>query len=83
MRRLAVALMILSAASACLPSSRSHTGAEPPGSIYFGQPVPGLVPERFAPGVVGTDAIELNGVFTPDFREFYWVDIRILDRFRP
>jgi hypothetical protein len=46
-------------------------------SIYFGQPVPGLVPERFAPGVVSTDAIELNGVFTPDFREFFFA--RLID----
>jgi hypothetical protein len=27
-------------------------------------------PERFAPGVVSTPAIEINGVFAPDFREF-------------
>jgi hypothetical protein len=42
-------------------ASRSH---------YFGQTPPGLTPERFAPGVVSTPAIEINGVFTPDFREF-------------
>jgi len=39
---------------------------------YLGQPVPGLTPERFAPGIVCTKAIELNGVFSPDGREFYF-----------
>jgi hypothetical protein len=34
--------------------------------------VPGLTPELFAPGIVNTSAIELNGVFSPDGREFYF-----------
>ena len=37
---------------------------------YFGQKPAGLTPERFAPGIVSTPAIEINGVFAPDFREF-------------
>ena len=41
-------------------------------SPYLGQPVPGLTPTLFAPGIVSTDAIELNGVFTPDMREFFF-----------
>jgi WD40-like Beta Propeller Repeat len=48
--------------------------AKPP---YLGQPLPGLTPERFAPGIVSTDAIELNAVFSPDGREFYFT--RIVD----
>jgi len=39
---------------------------------YLGQPLPGLKPERFAPGIVCTDAVELNGVFSPNGREFYF-----------
>ena len=39
-------------------------------SRYLGQKPPGLTPERFAPGVVSTAGIEINGVFAPDFREF-------------
>jgi hypothetical protein len=39
---------------------------------YLGQPVPGLTPEPFAPGIVTTKAIELNSVFSPDGREFYF-----------
>lgn len=37
---------------------------------YPGQTPPGVVPELFAPGLVSTEAIELNGVFSPDMREF-------------
>ena len=46
-------------------------------SPYFGQPLPTLSPERFAPGIVSTDAIELNGVFTPDLTEFFFA--RLID----
>ena len=44
---------------------------------YFGQPTPGTTPQRFAPGVVSTDAIELNGVFTPNGRELFFT--RLID----
>ena len=44
----------------------------PAPSPYMGQPVPGMTPTLFAPGIVSTDAIELNGVFTPDMREFFF-----------
>jgi len=39
---------------------------------YLGQKAPGLKPEIFAPGVVSTEKKELNSVFTPDGREFYF-----------
>lgn len=39
---------------------------------YLGQTPPGLVPERFAPGIVSTPAMEINGVFAPNFREFFF-----------
>jgi len=44
---------------------------------YLGMPVPGLTPERFAPGLVCTPAVELNAVFSPDGREFYFT--RLID----
>lgn len=53
------------------------TGDLAPRASYFGQPEPGLDAARFAPGVVSTDAIELNGVFTPDLREFFFT--RLID----
>jgi ankyrin repeat protein len=39
---------------------------------YLGQKPPGPAPEVFAPGVVSTERDELNSVFTPDGREFYF-----------
>ena len=36
---------------------------EPTLQSYVGQPPPGMIPELFAPGVVSTDAVELNSVF--------------------
>jgi hypothetical protein len=46
-------------------------------SLYLAQPVPGVAPERFAPGIVSTGAIELNGVFSADAKAFYFT--RIVD----
>lgn len=39
---------------------------------YLGQKKPGLIPELFAPGVISTEKNELNSVFTPDGKEFYF-----------
>ncbi len=39
---------------------------------YLGQKKPGLSPELFAPGIVSTEKRELNSVFMPDGREFYF-----------
>lgn len=39
---------------------------------YLGQEPPGMVPKRFAPGIVSTEKEELNSVFTPDGKEFYF-----------
>jgi Tol biopolymer transport system component len=39
---------------------------------YFGQELPGETPVLFAPGIVSTDQRELNSIFTPDGREFYF-----------
>lgn len=52
-------------------------GKSSPESAYVGQPLPGVTPELFAPGLVSTSAIELNGVFSPDQREFYFT--RVID----
>jgi Tol biopolymer transport system component len=39
---------------------------------YLGQSSPGLKPVIFAPGIVSTEKNELNSVFTPDGKEFYF-----------
>ncbi len=39
---------------------------------YLGQAPPGLSPVMFARGIVSTERHELNAVFTPDGKEFYF-----------
>ena len=39
---------------------------------YIGQKLPGMTPEIFAPGIVSTDKDEINAVFSPDGKEFYF-----------
>jgi len=39
---------------------------------YLGQNPPGMSPVLFAPGVVSTERAQLNAVFSPDGREFYF-----------
>ncbi len=39
---------------------------------YLDQTPPGLSPRMFAPGIVSTEKDELNSVFTPDGKEFYF-----------
>jgi hypothetical protein len=73
---------VLMLTSACTnpppPTANAALSSPPPQPPYFGQPTPGLTPARFAPDVVSTSAIELNGVFTPDGREFFFT--RIVDK---
>ena len=42
-------------------------------SPYLGQNPPGLIPKPFAPGLVTTDNWEIDGVFTPGLKEFYFI----------
>jgi hypothetical protein len=61
------------ATALCLSAALSlSASAEPELMPYLGQAPPGLTPELFAPGIVNTDAVELNSVFTPDGREFFF-----------
>ena len=80
--RLLVSAWLIVGTSLMPPSIRQVTGpsstspaAKP--SSYFGQALPNLAPERFAPGVVSTEAIELNGVFAPGLTEFFFA--RLID----
>ena len=52
-------------------SAKKDTSLVPKGP-YFGQEPPGLTPKIFAPGFISTDKKELNSVFTPDGKEFYY-----------
>lgn len=54
-------------------AQRTAVTAEPEAAQrYVGQTPPGDTPELFAPGVVSTEAVELNSVFSPDGREFFF-----------
>lgn len=79
LRTAALLATCLAMVSACVRAGRapdrSISGTVPP--PYFGQPLPGTTPVPFAPGVVNTEAVELNGVFTPDGRELFFT--RIVD----
>jgi hypothetical protein len=39
---------------------------------YLGQKPPGMTPELFAPGIISTERVELNSVFSPDGNEFFF-----------
>ena len=41
---------------------------------YMGQTPPGTTAEAFAPGIVSTEAWEIEGVFAPGMREFYFTE---------
>ena len=43
---------------------------------YMGQEPPGKIAEPFAPGIISTDAWELEAVFAPGMNEFYFVTDR-------
>ena len=74
-RRTTLIIALLALAScAAIPRTASTPGG------YFDQETPGLRPAVFAPGVVSTpDAVELNGVFSPDFSEFFFTRMTVED----
>lgn len=39
---------------------------------YLGQNPPGMMAEPFAPGIISTEGWELEGVFAPGMKEFYF-----------
>jgi hypothetical protein len=43
---------------------------------YMGQNPPGIVAEPFAPGIISKDGWELEGVFAPGMKEFYFTTNR-------
>ena len=43
---------------------------------YMGQKTPGMVAEPFAPGIISKDGWELEGVFAPGMKEFYFTTRR-------
>jgi hypothetical protein len=62
-------------------SSKSHSQDEFPvlEGPYMGQKPPGMVAEPFAPGIISKDGWELDGVFAPGMKEFYFALDRATD----
>jgi len=52
-------------------------GPPEPEMCYLGQTPPGTTAGLFAPGIVSPEAVELNRVFSPDGREFFFT--RLID----
>ena len=71
---LLISCTVASISCARLPKEQPSSTAQmaSPQPSYLGQPTPGTSAALFAPGIVSTDAVELNGVFTPDGREFFF-----------
>jgi len=65
---LGLIILIVFLITHCAESNDSHVlkGA------YFGQEPPGMTPAVFEPTIVSTGLDELNSVFSPDGREFYF-----------
>jgi len=67
-------LFIILMLSALAMSSKSHSQDEFPviEGPYMGQKPPGKVAEPFAPGIISKEGWELEGVFAPGMKEFYF-----------
>jgi len=72
-------LVLMPITIAVLASCAGSPRRAAPAGVYMGQPAPGLSPALFAPGIVSTpDAVELNGVFSPGFDEFFFTRTTVL-----
>ncbi|MEO1243423.1 MAG: hypothetical protein AAFX54_16050 [Pseudomonadota bacterium] len=71
-----LSLALIIAVTACVDDTAPANGGnteQATSAFYLGQPLPGMKPEIFAPGLVSSpDKRELNAVFSPDGREFYF-----------
>lgn len=67
-----VFIILLNACKTEKPSTKEDDSSTTE-SPYLGQKLPGLIPQPFAPGLVTTLNWEIDGVFTPDLKEFYFI----------
>lgn len=65
---------LLCLGAALIMNSKSYSQDEFPKleGPYLGQTPPGLVAEPFAPGIISKDGWEIEGVFAPGMKEFYF-----------
>jgi len=58
--------------SSCTLAVQSYTNWPDIRGPNLGQKPPGMTSEIFAPGIISTEQSEINSVFTPDGKEFYF-----------
>lgn len=78
MKRARTAIALLLSILALSGKSQAQEGLPALEGPYLGQRPPGLTPELFAPGIVSTGHLEIEGVFAPGMDEFYFT--RQVDR---
>ena len=83
LKKLIVAALLSNFSSIAAVSAQKNSDHAPEGTTaetfvsvlegpYLGQTPPGLYPELFAPGIVSTESLEIEGVFAPGMKEFYF-----------
>ena len=67
-------LVLLLFLNACNSKKQNSKDNDSPTIVspYLGQNPPGLIPELFAPDIIGTEHREAEAAFTPDLKEFYF-----------
>ncbi len=72
MKRIFISIILL--LSVLTISSKSYSRDELPilEGPYLGQKPPGMMAEPFAPGIISREGWELEGVFAPGMKEFYF-----------
>ena len=76
MKRICISIILL--LSILTMSSKSYSQDKFPAieGPYMGQTPPGMMAEPFAPGIISRDGWELEGVFAPGMKEFYFTTRR-------
>lgn len=73
MKAFAISISLLVGALSMGPASLAESDSSAPEAPYLGQQEPGAAPDLFAPGIVSTDSLEIEGVFAPGMEAFYFV----------
>ena len=80
MKSILPSILLFSAASLISGTSFSQDEFPTLTGPYMGQKTPGLVAEPFAPGIISKQGWELEGVFAPGMKEFYFTKRAADDR---
>jgi hypothetical protein len=72
MKHICISIILL--LSVLTISSESYSRDELPilEGPYLGQKLPGMMAEPFAPGIISREGWEVEGVFAPGMKEFYF-----------